>query len=73
MPHPLVTVVHKVTGYIETVPKAYFETLSHVFRLAEEGDLKSAYAVAEAALHGVPEASAPEAPAEAAPAEEKEG
>jgi hypothetical protein len=66
----LVQVVHKVTGYIETVPKAYFETLKHVFRLAEEADLRSAYAVNEAALHSDLPA---EAPADAAPAVEKEG
>lgn len=67
----LVKVVHKVTGYIETVPKRYFETLAHVFRPAEEGDLASAYAAAEEALHA-PAAPAP-APAEAVPAEVKEG
>ncbi|MGN6654576.1 MAG: hypothetical protein ACTHJ9_04455 [Rhodanobacter sp.] len=69
MPHPLVDVVHKVTGYIERVPKPYFEALAHVFRVAEESDLQSARAVDEAALHGVPD----EAPAVEAPAEEKEG
>ncbi|MGN6721211.1 MAG: hypothetical protein ACTHJM_01210 [Marmoricola sp.] len=64
-----VTVVHKVTGYIETVPKRYFETLEHVFRLAVEGDFRSAYEVAEAAIRPAPA----EAPADAAPAEVKEG
>jgi hypothetical protein len=57
-----VTVVHNVTGYIEKVRKGYFEALSHVFRLAEEGDVQQARAAAEAALH--PEVPAPEAPAE---------
>lgn len=62
----LVTVVHRVTGYLETVPKTYFETLAHVFRLAEDGDAASANAVAEAALN----APAPaEATTDGAPAE----
>ena len=63
MPAKLVTVVHKVTGYIETVPERYFETLKHLFRLAEDADHASARAVDEAAL----------APAVEAPAVEKEG
>ena len=63
MPAKLVTVVHKVTGYIETVPETYFEALAHIFREATDADHASAHAVDEAAL----------APAEQAPAVEKEG